>query len=102
VLVRRLAVRVLLVGSEVRDGQQVDVDAVGYQAGAVPPYLLARPQVGNIADAQPTQLVATVIAELAQFAGPEQPSRPQHTGAVGDVTKVPGPLQIPYAGSHVR
>ena len=52
VLVRGFAVRVVLVGFEVRDGQQVDVDAVGYQTRAVALHFAARSQVGDIGDAQ--------------------------------------------------
>src|SRR6201999_3618143 len=42
VLVRCFAVGVDLVGREIRDGQQVNVDAGGNQAGAVAQYLTAR------------------------------------------------------------
>ncbi len=91
-LVRGFAVRVDVIGCDIRDGQQVDVDAVGNQAGLVTQYLAARPQIGDIGDTQATQLFSALIGKLAQLTGPEQPTRPQCASRVGDVAKVPGSL----------
>jgi hypothetical protein len=80
----------------------MNVDTVGHQAGAVSQYLTARTQIGDIGDAQTAQLVTAFVAQLAQFAGPEEPTGSQYAGGVGDVTKVPGPLQISQTGCHLR
>ncbi len=101
-LVRRFAVRVDIVGREVGNGQQVNVDAVGNQAGAVSQNLTAGAQVGDIGNTQAVQLVSALVGQLAQLTGTEQPAGPQHSGGVGDVAKVPGSLQIPHTGCHLR
>jgi hypothetical protein len=64
VFVGRFAVRVVLVGFEVRDRQQVDVDTVRNQAGAVALDFATRTQIGDVGDAQAAQLISAFVAEF--------------------------------------
>jgi type VI protein secretion system component VasF len=65
-------------------------------------YLTARTQIGDIGDAQTAQLVTALVTQLAQFAGPEEPTGSQHAGGISDVAKIPGSLQISHIGCHLR
>ena len=80
----------------------MDVDAVGHQARAVPRYLAARTQIGDVGDAQTAQLVAAFVAQLAQFAGPEQPAGSQTPVVSATSRKFQAPCRSRTPVSHLR
>ena len=67
----------LFFGAEVREGQQVDLDAVGNQSRTAPGDLAPRAQIGDVGDPELAQRRAALVVEAAQLTGPEQPPGPQ-------------------------
>ena len=89
--------------AEVRERQQVNVDAVRNPSGPAAGDLPGGAEIGDVGDAQLHQRCPAAVIQAAQLAGPKQSARPQRARAVGDIAKVPRAGQFPDGGlTHVR
>src|SRR6202022_196894 len=74
----------------------MDGNVVGHLTPPSALDLPRRAQIGDVGDAQPAQLVASVLSYSAQLARPKEPAGPQTRG-IGYISKVPRSVQLRHA-----